>query len=83
MQVVHNNGKTVNLANPRMKFFRDRLEYLFNPVATELKTYAIPEDKFQPVVDHAMQLLIKNIKWAPVKIARKTAEYFKLKKADA
>ena len=42
MHVVHNNGKTVNLANPRMKFFRDRLEDLFNPIATELKTHAIP-----------------------------------------
>ena len=83
MHVVHNNGKTVNLANPRMKFFRDRLEDLFKPVATELKTYAIPEHKFQPVVDFAMGVLIKNIKWRPVKIARKTAEYFKLKKADA
>ncbi|GAA4328500.1 hypothetical protein [Flaviaesturariibacter amylovorans] len=40
--------------------------------------YLVPEEKLSKVVDYAIGMLAKNPRWAPAKIARKTAEYFKL-----
>lgn len=84
MHVVNDTtGKAINMASPRLQAARDKLEAMFEPVTEQLKTYQLPPEKFQPIVDYAMQLLIKHINWRPERLARKTAEYFKLKKANA
>lgn len=72
--------KPINLAQANMIKARKALEILFEPIAEELKTYDIPEDKQQAAIDFAMQKMLSNPDWKAPKIVRKTVDYFHLKK---
>lgn len=55
------------------------LKQKVDPVIPLLEQYDIPDNLIQSVLDKAVQLCATHKEWRPEKIARKTAEYFKLK----
>lgn len=68
--------------NPALSVARLELERRGNLIKDELDKYAIPEEKTDRVIEYAIKLLCtnaKNTNMTERRIARKTAEYFKLK----
>jgi|GEM_PF-7022005 len=72
-----NNGFSIQeiQEQARRKAFKDMLQ----PAIDELDRYDIPEDKIQRVIDYTVDVAMHNPQMKPLRIARKTVEYFKLK----
>lgn len=81
MHAVKQSENKISLGgnSPLVNASRKKLSELFEPIKDEFLKYDIPDDKMEPVIDHAMRKLIADIDMKPARIARKTAEYFKLK----
>jgi hypothetical protein len=68
-----------HLAGGAIGAMRDAFKPIAEKVGEALCVYAVPEEKLSKVVDHAIGLQCKNPSWRAGKVARKTAEHFKLK----
>jgi hypothetical protein len=59
---------------------KDAIEGFMKPVLAELDTYDVREMDPEQIIEYAVTLHIKNRKWKAQRLARKTAEHFKLRK---
>lgn len=68
------------LSSSRLRDARAILKVAFNPIAEILDGYLVPDEKMNAVIEYAMKILVDHKDMKPARIARKTVEYFKLKK---
>ncbi len=62
---------------------RAALSALLKCVMNELDQYEIPEEKYEPVIDHILGILVKHPSMKPPRVAGKTIKAFKLEKVQA
>lgn len=65
--------------NPALNAARFEFERRGNLVQAELNKYVIPDDKIESVVEYAIKTLCNQAQMSDKRIARKAADYFKLK----
>lgn len=80
--VSDKTGEEIHILPPKLQAAKNLLAELFKPVIKAFDAYIIPDGEEQKIIDHSLSILSKNATMKPERIARKTAEYFKLKKVQ-